>query len=98
LSEVHVGIRDKRALIVQLAERYGITLDAVAMMGDDLVDLPALRAAGLAVCPANAHASVVGTAHWQTTRTGGDGAARELADLILQAQGQMAAVLAGFGG
>ncbi|HAI58369.1 MAG TPA: phenylphosphate carboxylase subunit delta [Xanthomonadaceae bacterium] len=96
LSEVHIGIKDKRALLEQLCAKYGHTPTEAAMMGDDLVDLGAMAIAGLAVAPANAHAAVKARAHWCTRFGGGEGAARELADLLLEAQGKADAALAGF--
>jgi 3-deoxy-D-manno-octulosonate 8-phosphate phosphatase (KDO 8-P phosphatase) len=96
LAEVHVAVADKRALLAELAQKYGIALDEIAMMGDDLVDLPALQVAGLAVAPANAHPWVRERVHWRTLHRGGEGAARELCDLLLGAQGKAEAVLAEF--
>lgn len=96
LSEVHVAVGDKRALLLEVAERHGIAPASVAMMGDDLVDLPAMCVAGLAVAPADAHPWILGHVHWQTRRRGGEGAARELCDLLLTAQGRRDAVMTGF--
>ncbi len=96
LSEIHIGIKDKRALLQSLCAKYGHAPAEAAMMGDDLVDLGAMAVAGLAVAPSNAHAWVRERAHWRTRAAGGEGAARELCDLILDAQGKAEAVLAGF--
>jgi 3-deoxy-D-manno-octulosonate 8-phosphate phosphatase (KDO 8-P phosphatase) len=96
LSEVHIGIKDKRALLLELCAKYGHGPEAAAMMGDDLVDLGAMAVAGLSVAPSNAHGWVKERVHWRTRTAGGDGAARELCDLILGAQGKAEAVLAGF--
>lgn len=96
LSEVHVGVKDKRALLESLCTKYGHTTVEASMMGDDLVDLGALTIAGLAVAPSSAHAWVKERVHWRTRAAGGEGAARELCDLILGAQGKTEAVLAGF--
>ena len=96
LAEVHIGVKDKRALLETLCAKYGHTPAEAAMMGDDLVDLAAMGIAGLAVAPASAHAWVKERAHWRTRAGGGQGAARELCDLILGAQGKAEAVLAGF--
>ena len=96
LTEVHIGVKDKRALLESLCAKYGLTPAETAMMGDDLVDLAAMGIAGLAVAPANAHAWVKERVHWRTRAGGGQGAARELCDLILGAQGKAEAVLAGF--
>lgn len=78
---------DKLARTRVLADGLGIGLDEVAFMGDDLADLSALLACGLAVAPANAHPWTAQRAHWKTAARGGMGAARELCDLILDAQG-----------
>jgi 3-deoxy-D-manno-octulosonate 8-phosphate phosphatase (KDO 8-P phosphatase) len=83
---VHTGSGDKLAQVDALCAELGIGRDAVAFMGDDLPDLPAMRAIGLAVAPADAHAWTASAAHWRTRARGGKGAARELCDLILVAQ------------
>lgn len=96
VSEVHIGVKDKRALLEQLCAKYGHTPAEAAMMGDDLVDLGALAIAGLAVAPSNAHPWVQERVHWRTRAAGGEGAARELCDLILDVQGKAEAIRAGF--
>ncbi len=96
VSEVHIGVKDKRALLESLCAKYGHNVDAAAMMGDDLVDLGALSVAGLSVAPANAHAWVKERVHWRTRAGGGEGGARELCDLILGAQGKADAIVQGF--
>ena len=85
--EAHLEVADKRALVAGLCARLGIDADAVAYMGDDLGDVAAMAAAGLAVAPADAHASARAAAHWVTAAGGGAGAARELCDLLLAARG-----------
>lgn len=85
----HTEVADKLACVQALAERRGVGLDAVAFMGDDLADLAALRAVGLAAAPANAHPWTAAHVHWQSRLPGGGGAARELCDLILTAQGRV---------
>ena len=96
LSHVHVGVADKAATLRELRAKLGLARDEVAHMGDDLPDLPALAEAGFAVAPANAHPWVAERVHWVTPARGGEGAARQLCDLILQARGLRDAVLAGF--
>ena len=86
-------VGDKLACVRGIAAELGIAMDAVAFMGDDLVDLSALQAAGLSVAPADAHAWVRERVHWRTMACGGVGAARELCDLILAAQGKAEAAL-----
>ncbi|CAN5609349.1 HAD hydrolase family protein [soil metagenome] len=92
-AEVFTAVQDKRACVEGLCSRLGFTRDEVAFMGDDLADLAALDAAGLSVAPANAHPWITGRVHWRTTARGGEGAARELCDLLLTAQGQVEALL-----
>lgn len=93
-AEACVGVKDKLACVRALATRHGIDLEAVAFMGDDLADLTVLRAVGLAVAPADAHPWIRERVHWRTVARGGKGAARELCDLLLAAQGHAEALLA----
>jgi len=68
--------------------RAGVTDDEVAYIGDDLPDLPLLRRAGLAVAVANAVFEVKKAAHYVTVARGGEGAVREVVELILKAKGK----------
>ncbi len=91
IAHVYQGQGDKHACLGQLVEALALTPDEVAFVGDDLPDLPPMRVAGLAIAVANAHPWVCERAHWRTTLSGGRGAAREVADMILHAQGKSAA-------
>ena len=82
---------DKLSFVRELANHQGLAMDAVAFMGDDLADLPVLRAAGFAAAPVDAHAWVLQHAHWRSTLAAGRGAAREFCDLVLAAQGRLEA-------
>lgn len=93
ITRVEQGCRSKAEALRRHCIELGIDVEQAAFMGDDLPDRPALRIAGLAVAPANAHPWVSALAHWQTQARGGDGAVRELCDLILIAQGQRDALL-----
>lgn len=86
---VHTGSGDKLQRVDALCAELGIGREAVAFMGDDLPDLPTMRAVGLAVAPADAHAWTATAAHWRTRLGAGQGAARELCDLILVAQSKL---------
>ncbi|MEO8367178.1 MAG: HAD hydrolase family protein [Pseudoxanthomonas sp.] len=90
-----IGIKDKLAQVSALCEEQGIDLGQVAFMGDDLPDLEVMLAVGLSVAPANAHRWIASRAGWVTTASGGQGAARELCDLLLDAQGHTGPLLAG---
>jgi len=93
VAHVYQDQRDKLACLVQLREALGVAAHEVAYTGDDLPDLPPMRSAGLAIAPADAHASALECAHWHTRRRGGEGAAREVSDLILVARGGSATEL-----
>lgn len=93
LRHVYQGARDKLASLEHLCQALSIELAQVAFMGDDLPDLPAMRAAGLAVAPSNAHPWVRERVHWCTRSGGGEGAVRELCDAILVAQDKADVVL-----
>ncbi|TPG46142.1 HAD-IIIA family hydrolase [Rhodanobacter glycinis] len=88
IAHVYQGQGDKRGCLLELIDALHLTPEQVAFVGDDLPDLPPMRIAGLAVAVANAHPWVAGQAHWQTSKSGGMGAAREVCDLILHAQGK----------
>lgn len=87
IEQIHQGQADKGACLTRLLAALKLDAEACAFMGDDQPDAPALAMAGLAVAPANAHASVLDLVHWQTPHAGGEGAVRDLCDLILAAQG-----------
>lgn len=94
LTEVHTAVGDKLACVQDIATRMGIGLDEVAFMGDDLPDLRVMLQVGLSVAPANAHRWVSERVNWRTTARAGHGAARELCDLLLAAQGHAETLLA----
>ena len=86
LAEIHQGVDDKALAAGAVLDRLGLTWTEVAAMGDDLPDLPLLRAAGLALAPANAVPEVRKAAHWISPRSGGAGAVRDAVELILKAR------------
>ncbi len=80
--------------MTKLQQDLGYTWSETAAVGDDLVDLPLLRRAGLAVAVADAVPEVKEQAHWITSRPGGHGAVREVCELLLKARGNWPAILA----
>ena len=88
------GREDKLVALRELLPKLGIAMDAVAYCGDDLPDLAAIQLAGLGIAPANAHFAVRDRADWITTARGGDGAVREITDLLMRAQGTLDAAIA----
>jgi 3-deoxy-D-manno-octulosonate 8-phosphate phosphatase (KDO 8-P phosphatase) len=88
------GLRDKVPVLEELCRTLGLTADDVAAVGDELVDLPLFHRVGLAVAVADAVPEVTAAAHWTTLNPGGQGAVREVTDLILKATGAWEKLLA----
>jgi 3-deoxy-D-manno-octulosonate 8-phosphate phosphatase (KDO 8-P phosphatase) len=88
IDHVHQGIQDKATVVAQILEKDGITDAEAAFVGDDVIDLPAMRRCGLAIAVKNARPEVKAEAHWSTSHAGGDGAARDAVEYILKAQGK----------
>jgi 3-deoxy-D-manno-octulosonate 8-phosphate phosphatase (KDO 8-P phosphatase) len=88
LEYVRQGIRDKRACFEEIVKQEGLKLEEAAFIGDDVIDLPAMRAGGLAIAVKNARAEVKREAHYVTTHAGGEGALRDAVEFILKAQGK----------
>ena len=88
INRFHEGVRDKEAVLTEIMAAMQIEAVAVAAVGDDLVDLPVLARVGLAVAVADAVPEVIAAAHWVTTNPGGQGAVREVCDLLIKAQGK----------
>jgi 3-deoxy-D-manno-octulosonate 8-phosphate phosphatase (KDO 8-P phosphatase) len=78
----------KITAVRRLAERAGVSLGDIACVGDDLPDLGLLRAVGLPVVVANATPEAASAATVRLTRSGGAGAVREFAELLLRARGE----------
>lgn len=93
---VVLGARRKGDVVDALLAERGMSPDALAYIGDDLLDLPALQRAGLAVTVADAVADVKAVAHVVTKAAGGHGAVRECVELLLRAQGVWDAVYRAF--
>jgi len=93
VDSVVLGARRKGESVEALRAEFDLAPDAVAFIGDDLLDIPALQVAGLAVTVADASAVVKAVAHVVTRARGGHGAVRELVELILRAQGSWRTVV-----
>jgi 3-deoxy-D-manno-octulosonate 8-phosphate phosphatase (KDO 8-P phosphatase) len=83
------GREDKSTALDELLTNHPYPLKAIAFMGDDLPDLAVIRRVGLGMTVANASTTVAQHALWQATRKGGEGAVREAAEFILNAQGKL---------
>jgi 3-deoxy-D-manno-octulosonate 8-phosphate phosphatase (KDO 8-P phosphatase) len=93
---VHQGVASKLETYEQVVGDLCDDDAEVAYMGDDIVDIPVLMRAGLATAPADASADVRSRVHWVSGARGGNGAARELIELILRAQDRWEPVLAAY--
>lgn len=83
---VHQGVPSKIDAYDRVVHGLQLEDDQVAYMGDDVLDLPVLSRAGLSAAPADAVADVRSRVHFVSARNGGDGAARELIEVVLRAQ------------
>jgi len=93
IRHVIQGSRDKLGDLKVLLTKLDIPLSQVAAMGDDLPDLPVLRACGYPLAPAGAAPQVLDVACYVTSRSGGEGAVREAIEHLLRAMGRWEAVL-----
>ena len=91
------GCKDKSAGIESIALRARVSLEQTAFMGDDILDLPALKRVGYPMAVGDAAIEVLEAAKYVTELSGGRGAAREAVEHILRAQGKWAGVLERFG-
>lgn len=80
------GVKDKRLALQQIAQKLGLVREEIAYMGDDLNDIPAFKASGLNLVPADAAIEVMAVADIITKASGGRGAVREAITMILAAQ------------
>lgn len=86
INEVHQGIVDKGAVLLEICKKYQFKPSEIAYIGDDINDWSAMEKVGLKVCPADAHQLIKRQVDYITWKKGGSGAFRELADLILTAK------------
>lgn len=96
VHHVEQGCAGKEAGLARISLCLDIPLAETLYMGDDLADLPAMAAAGLAVTVPQAPPEVQGAAAWVTTRPGGRGALREVVEAVLRASGRWEQVMARF--
>ncbi len=89
IEHVFQGQENKLPAYEKLIAQLKLDPGQTAYVGDDVVDLPLMRRAGLAVAVADAHPLCKRNAHWETLHPGGRGAAREVCELIMEAQGNL---------
>ena len=83
ITDIYKDCKDKAAALRTFAERHRLSLDEICFIGDDVNDLPALAIAGLSACPADARPAVRDRCQYVSTLSGGNGAVREVVDLLL---------------
>lgn len=90
VSLVYQGYRDKTPAFEDLMKQVKLSIDQIAYVGDDVVDLPVMSRVGFAIAVQDAHPFVKQHAHWIAPRNGGCGAVRDVCEFILEAQGTLA--------
>lgn len=90
---VYQGQGYKMHAIEEILAKAGASLEELAYVGDDVVDVPVMRACGLAIAVANARQQALEAAHWITPNRGGEGAGRDAIEFILSAQGSLTKVV-----
>jgi YrbI family 3-deoxy-D-manno-octulosonate 8-phosphate phosphatase len=86
IPELHQGVMDKLTVIREMAARHGLSLKEVAYIGDDVNDLEALKAVGFSASPADGLPDIVAAVDYVCRKKGGEGAVREIIEMILEAQ------------
>jgi 3-deoxy-D-manno-octulosonate 8-phosphate phosphatase (KDO 8-P phosphatase) len=96
IQHVYQGRLDKLPALEELLAKLGLSFEQTAYVGDDIVDLPVMRQVGLAIAVQDAHPLAKQHAHWQTPHGGGRGAARDVCELIMEAQNTLDTQLESF--
>lgn len=86
--KLYQNAKDKLKVFEKVMRRFHVEPQEICFIGDDLIDIPVLKRAGFAVAVQNAVPEVKPFAHYVTQKSGGRGAVREVADMILRAQGK----------
>lgn len=96
ISYVIQGSGDKKAAFEHLLEKTGFTADQCGFIGDDIIDLPILTRVGVAFSVPNGHFEVLSHVDYITHKYGGNGAVREICDMIMKANGTYTSVMENF--
>ncbi|MDW8319077.1 MAG: HAD hydrolase family protein [Anaerolineae bacterium] len=86
ITELHLGIRDKLAVLEEIVERRRLSYAEVAYIGDDVNDVAVMERVGLAACPADATPFAKAASHLVCRTAGGAGVLREVAEIIIAAR------------
>lgn len=96
IEHVYQGKKNKYPAFVELLETLSVTPEQTAYVGDDVVDLPVMTHVGLSIAVQDAHDFVVQHSDWRTPKCGGKGAARDVCEFIMDAQGNLEKELASY--
>lgn len=97
MKYIYQGHLNKMASFKEIMDKAEVTESQTAFIGDDLIDYPQMKIAGLSIAVANARPEIKSGVDYVTSAEGGKGAVREVAELILKAQGHWGAILAKYG-
>ena len=86
ITELHLGVKDKPAVLKEIMDRLGLKAEEIAYIGDDVNDLEVMKLVGVAICPANAISFVREIAHMVSQFNGGAGCFRDVAETIIMAR------------
>ena len=82
---IYQGQHDKASALADMLEKTGLSPEEVAYVGDDVVDIPVMSQVGLAIAVNDAHPLVIAYSHWKTPSDGGQGAGRDVCEMLLKA-------------
>jgi 3-deoxy-D-manno-octulosonate 8-phosphate phosphatase (KDO 8-P phosphatase) len=89
VEHVYQGQDDKLLAYEKIKKELQLSADEIAYVGDDIIDLPVMKKVGFAIAVQDAHPLVIKHAHWQTPHSGGRGAARDVCELVMEAQNNL---------
>lgn len=92
ITEVYQGALNKKDVFATILEKNGVEPEAIAYLGDDIVDIPVLKRVGFSAAVADAMELVKKSVDYVTVHKGGEGAVREICEMLLMAQGHWADV------
>jgi len=96
IKEIFADVPRKSVILEQVMKKYKVKKEEICFVGDDLVDLGLMKRVGLAIAVANACAQIKKASHYITSKSGGRGAVREVAELLLKAQNKWKSSLSAY--